>query len=138
MVREPHHFTIGDFFKAILGSFIVGLTFLFKGSLVNYAIKMKAINVTSIIIITIIIVSIEIYALSYKFVKRREERPFYEFWAKRFFAIVISSFIAAYLSIYLYGLNNFLTQIEILKVTSAIFMPAAIAGAAIEVLKSSD
>ncbi|HLC98566.1 MAG TPA: hypothetical protein VJC00_01000 [Candidatus Nanoarchaeia archaeon] len=134
-IHEPAHFSRKDFFKALFGSFVIGLTFLFKGSLVSYAIKMGWYNVILVLFTTFLVVSLEIYALSYKFVVHRKERPFYEFWSKRFFAITISTFIAIYFSIYIYGINSFLTQIEILKVTSAVFMPAAITGAAVEVLK---
>lgn len=135
MKREPHHFTYTDFGKAMFGSFIIGLTFLFKGSLVDYAVRMNTGHMIAIILLTFILVSVEIYFLSYKFVRNRQQRPFYEFWAKRFFAIMISSFITIYLTMYLYGINYFLTQPEMIKVASAIFLPAAIAGAAVEILK---
>lgn len=135
MTREPHHFTRGDFFKALFGSFVIGLTFLFKGAMLDYATKMEDINVIIVILITCTIVTLEIYGLSYRYVHHKEKRPFYEFWAKRFFAITISSFLSIYILIYMYGINNYLTHAEIIKLTSAVFMPAAIAGAAVEMLK---
>lgn len=135
MKVEPRHFTKNDFIKALLGSFIVGVTFLFKGAMQNYAVSMKTTNIILLFLFTSLIVSVEIYVLSYKFVVNRKERPFYEFWAKRFFSVIISSFVAVYLIIYIYGINNMLTSLEIFKLASAIFMPAAIAGAAVEILK---
>ncbi|PIN86935.1 hypothetical protein COV19_01925 [Candidatus Woesearchaeota archaeon CG10_big_fil_rev_8_21_14_0_10_44_13] len=135
MAREPHHFTFGDFIRALFGSFIIGLTFMFKGSMIEYAAKMKTTNIILIIMLTCIIVTLEIYGLSYKYVHDKAERPFYEFWAKRFFAITISSFISLYIMIYLYGINNYLTQAEILNLASGLFLPAAVAGAAVEILK---
>jgi len=135
MKREPHHFTYADFGKALFGSFVVGLTFLFKGGLMDYASTMDKFNVVLILVITGVLLTIEIYALSYKFVVHKRERPFYEFWAKRFFAITISSFAAIFLALYLYGFNNYFSIIELLKITSAVFMPATITGAAIEMLK---
>ena len=135
MKREPHHFSMHDFAKAVFGSFVIGLTFLFKGSMVSFAQSMHPINIAAVIILTLIIVTLEIYLLSYKFVKNRQERPFYEFWGKRFFAITIASFSTVYLMVYLYGFNYTLSNIEIFKLTSAIFLPSAIAGAAVEMLK---
>lgn len=135
MAREPHHFTWEDFGRAIFGSSIIGMTFLFKGSMFDYAAKMRPLNVFLVIIFTLIVVTIEIYALSYRFVSDRKERPFYEFWAKRFFAVTISSFTMIYVLIYLYGLNTHLTDVEMFKLASAIFMPASVAGAAVEMLK---
>ena len=135
MKREPAFFSIADFGKALLGSFIMGLTFLFKGSMVSFALNMRASNVIMVLFMTFAIVSLEIYILSYKFVSDRKKRPFYEFWAKRFFAITASSFIVIYLTMHVYGLDSFLTQYQILKVCIAIMMPAACVGAAIEVLK---
>ncbi|MBU0535445.1 MAG: DUF2391 family protein [Nanoarchaeota archaeon] len=135
MKIEPHHFTWNDFFKALLGSLVVGITFLFKGAMQTYALSMKYTNIILVITITLVVVSLEVYFLSYRFVVNRKARPFSEFWAKRFFAIVISSFAAIYLLMYVYGINHFLTHTEILKLSVAIFMPAAIAGAAVEILK---
>ena len=135
MKREPHHFSYADLGKAMLGSFVFALTFLFKGSMVSFAKQMQVSHVIAVIIATFLIVTIEIYILSYRFVKNRQERPFYEFWAKRFFAIVISSVIVICAVIYIYGVNAMLTAPEMVKLVSAIFMPAAIGGAAVEVLK---
>lgn len=135
MVQEPHHFTFMDFLRALFGSFIIGLSFLFAGSMFYYASRMELQNVIMVILLTFIIVSAEIYALSYKFVKNRKERPFHEFWAKRFFTITISAFVSLYIVTYIYGFNNNMTQVEMLKLISAVFLPASIGGAAIEVLK---
>lgn len=133
--HEPAHFSMKDFLKALFGSFVVGITFLFKGSMLHYATQMRPINILAVVIVTCIVVTFEIYILSYKFVVHRRERPFYEFWAKRFFAIIGSSFVAVYLAIYIYGLNNYLASFDMFKLASAILMPAAIAGAAMEMLK---
>ena len=134
---EPHHFLMRDFWHAVIGSFVVGITFLFKGSMINFALKMETVNIVLVMALTFIITTGEIYALSYKFVKHRESRPFYKFWAKRFFAIIISSFIVVYFAIYAYGLNNFLSQYETLKLSVAILLPAASVGAAVEMLKKA-
>ncbi len=137
-VREPHYFSITDFIKALFGSIFIAVMFLFKGSLANYALKLSDKHIFVLFLFTALMVSLEIYILSYKFVRDRKSRPFAEFWMKRFFAITVSAFCAVYVCIYLYGINNFYTSTEIFKLAVAIFFPAATVGAAIEILKKSD
>jgi len=135
MKREPHHFSLRDFLKAMLAALIVALTFVFKGSMFEYAEKMNSSHVFFVLVVTCIIVTIEIYFLGYRFVTNRKERPFYEFWAKRFFTIITSSFIMVWLIIHMYGINEYITTQEELKFIFAVLFPSAIAGAAMEILK---
>jgi uncharacterized membrane protein len=134
-IVEPHYYTIPDFLKALFGAFFIALTFLFKGSMVEFSSRMSTNHAVFVILLTCIAVTGEIYLLSYKFVRNRKERPFYEFWAKRFFTITTATFATIYFAIYLYGINAYVSQIEAFKLASAVFMPAAIFGAAIELLK---
>lgn len=135
MNREPHYFSMIDFIKALFGSFAVGFTFLFNTAVLGYASKMEIFNTILVLAFTCIVVTVEIYALSYRYVMHKDLRPFSEFWTKRFFAITISSFLIVYIIVYIYGLNAYMAPLEIFKLASAIFMPAAIAGAAVEMLK---
>jgi uncharacterized membrane protein len=134
-IVEPRHYTIQDFLKALFGAFFVALTFLFNTAILEFSKKMTTKDAVLVITVTCVMVSLEIYALSYKFVKNRKERPFYEFWGKRFFTITTATLATIYSAIYLYGINNYITQIEAFKLASAVFLPAAIFGAAIELLK---
>lgn len=137
MKNEPHRFSFEDFFRALFGAFFVGLTFLFKGSMSKSALEMSDFNMFLVLGVALILVSLEIYILSYRFVKDRIKRPFWEFWAKRFFAITISTFLSIYFAIYIYGLDS-MTTWESLKLTSAVFLPAATFGAALEMLKGKN
>jgi uncharacterized membrane protein len=134
-IIEPRHYTMQDFLKALFGAFFVALTFLFNKALLEFSTKMTTKNAAIIMVVTCFIVSLEIYALSYKFVKNRKERPFYEFWAKRFFTITTATLATIYFVMYLYGINNYVSQIEAFRLASAVFLPAAILGAAVEMLK---
>jgi uncharacterized membrane protein len=133
--EEPHHFSLRDFLKATLGSLILSLTFIFKGSMFEYAEKMNTEHILAVILATCLIVTVEIYMLSYRFVKNRKERPFSEFWAKRFFTIITSSFVTIWIIIHLYGIDRYITPMQEFKFIIAVLMPAAVAGAAIEILK---
>lgn len=134
--REPQPFRLRDFWQAMVGSFVIGMTFLFKGSMQVYALNMRQVNILLVLALTFIIVTLEIYALSYKFVLDRAKRPFYQFWAKRFFSIIGATFLVIYGTANLYGLNNYLTQPQILKICVAILLPAASVGSAVEMLKN--
>ena len=135
MKQEPHHFSAEDFFKALFGSILVGMSFLFNKAMFEYAMQIQPAHIMLIIIITFTAVTLEIYALSYKFVKNRKERPFSEFWAKRFFTIIASSFVTIWAIVHIYNINEFITTQQEFKLIVAVVMPAAVAGAAIEILK---
>jgi uncharacterized membrane protein len=133
---EPHHFTKEDFVRAFFGSFIVTLSFIFAGSLVNFAVRMNQLHIMAVVIITFAMLTFEIYALGYQYVNDRKHRPFLEFWAKRFFSITVSSFISIMLLLYAYGVNNLVVSTQALfKVGIAIFLPATTVGGAMEILK---
>ena len=130
------HFTKEDFIRAFFGSFIVGLAFVFNGVMITYAIRMNWWNMLAVSALTLGLVTLEIYLLSYRFVFHKRNRPFGEFWAKRFFAITVSSFLSVYLICYAYGINNIVaSRLELFKVCLAVFLPAATAGGVMEVLK---
>ena len=74
--EEPHRFSMYDLLGAFLGSLLIGLTFVFKGAIMRHALDMNPANMFLVILFTIIIITFEIYALSYKFVVHKKERPF--------------------------------------------------------------
>jgi uncharacterized membrane protein len=135
MKKEPHHFTKEDLARSFFGSFIVSLSFIFAGALVGIALRMSPFHVFCVLLITFVILTLEIYLMSYKYVNDRKKRPFLEFWAKRFFSIILSSYIAIFILIYSYGMNFSLTPVELFKVGVAIFLPATTAGGAMEILR---
>lgn len=136
MAKEPPHFTSLDFIRAFFGSFIVSITFLFKGSMVRFALEMSIQNTIAVFVLTCLLLTFEIYMQSYRYVSDRKKRPFYEFWAKRFFSIIFASIISIYILIFGYGINRQLSGIsELVKLTIAILLPAAFAGGAMEILK---
>ncbi len=136
MVKEPHHFTHKDMIRAFFGSFIVAITFLFKGSMVQFAIHMNISNTISVAILTCVLLTLEIYILSYKYVKEKRKRPFLEFWAKRFFSILFTSFISIYILMFVYGIDTLVsTNIELFKICMAIMLPSTVAGGAMEIIR---
>jgi len=136
MAREPHHFTREDLIRAFFGSFIVSLSFMFAGSLIVISAHMAVRHVFFLTILTMVILTFEIYLLSYKYVNDKKHRPFLEFWAKRFFSIILSSIIAIMLLFIAYGMENYVTSLtDLMKVAVAMFLPAATVGGAMEILR---
>jgi uncharacterized membrane protein len=134
-VRPPHHFSVHDFLNAVFGSFFVALTFLFKGGMTSIALNMPVANMIALVIFTFVIITFEIYMLGYRYVRKRAQRPFRQFWVHRFTTMVLASFGSIYLIMYLYGLDANYTHIEMLRIACTIFLPAAAAGAAMELLR---
>jgi len=135
MAKEPHHFTKQDFLRAFFGSFIVTLSFIFAGSLINFAVRMSQLHIMAVLLITFAMLTFEIYALGYKYVNDRKHRPFLEFWAKRFFSITVSSFISIMILLYAYGVDTMvLSTLDFFKIGIAIFLPATTVGGAMEIL----
>ena len=134
-IRPPNHFSIHDFLNAVFGSFFVAITFLASGNMTAYALRLEILNMVAIVIFTFIVITFEIYILGYRFVRKKAKRPFYEFWGHRFPTMVLSSFVSIYALMYLYGLNEYYSSLDMLKIAIAIFLPAAAAGAAMESLR---
>lgn len=136
MKREPPRFTRDDFARAFFGSFIAAVTFLFKGSMVSFSIQMSVFSTMAVALLTCLLLTVEIYVLGYKYVQDRKRRPFLEFWAKRFFSIILSSFLAIYLLMFAYGIQDIVGDPTLLfKVAIAVLLPAATAGGAVEILR---
>jgi uncharacterized membrane protein len=136
MKHEPHHFTREDLLRSFFGSFIVSLSFIFAGALQEVALNMTPFNVFCVLTLTFVMLTVEIYLLSYKYVNDRKRRPFLEFWAKRFFSIILSSYIAITLLLFAYGMNFTLVPNDLFNMGVAIFLPATTAGGAMEILRN--
>ena len=63
--KPPEKFGKKDFFYSFFGALVVGLTFMFKGLLIQSGINLAWSNVAMIVIVTLIILTIEIYLIGY-------------------------------------------------------------------------
>jgi uncharacterized membrane protein len=106
---------------------------MFKGSMVNFAVQMNNSHVLFVVLLICGMLTFEIYLLGYKYVNDRKQRPFLEFWAKRFFSIIASSLISIYVIAFAYGIDKIVAgPIQLFKVCVAVLLPAAAAGGAME------
>lgn len=134
--KRPSHFSKKDVVNAFFASLLVGLTFVFKGSLVERVIRLSASHIFLIFISTILILTAQIYFISYKRVKEKEKRRFCQFWLKRLSTFYLISIIVSFYLSYMFGINNFLQDnTEIFKLVVTLSMPCAIGAAIPNLLK---
>jgi uncharacterized membrane protein len=131
--KRPSHFRERDIVNAFFASLLLGLVFIFKGSLIEISMRLSSQNLAAITIATIIILTLEIYFVGYTRVSRKEKktRHFGQFWIKRLLTFYVISMIVSLLIVYIYGINLWVGgNYEIVKLVVAVSMPCAI-GAAI-------
>ncbi len=136
--KSPSHFTIRDTIYAFFSSFLFGITFIFKGLLVDISLRLEEFHLAMIIMATVAIVSMEIYFVGYKRVpfEERKQRKFNQFWAKRFVMIYGVSLLASFMLIYIYGLDSMVGGgFNIFKVIVAVSLPCAVGSAIPTLLK---
>lgn len=129
--KRPEHFGKRDIVNAFFGALLVGITFVFKGNLIDIGIRMSLYHVIAIVIGTIFILTAQIYFIGYSRVINKKERPFGQFWVKRLSTLYGISIIVSLYLIYIFGIDQLLGNIpNLIKIAVIITMPSAI-GAAI-------
>ena len=129
--KIPHHFRAKDIVNAFFGSLIVGVTFVFKGLLIDISKSLTTMHVLLIILFTSIILTAQIYYIAYRRVKDKKHRKFGQFWAKRFFTLYLIAVVVSLFIVYLYNMNSIVdSSVEIVRMVVAVSMPCVI-GAAI-------
>jgi len=132
----PEHFSAKEVIVAFLGSLILGLTFIFKGLLFEVSLSLQAVHLFAIILATIVILTLQIYFIGYARVENKAERPFGQFWAKRFFTFYGISLLVSFLLVYLYGLDILVGSfLSALKVVVAVSFPCAVGTAISDLVK---
>jgi uncharacterized membrane protein len=132
----PEHFGAKDVIYSFLGALVIGLTFMFKGLLIQAGINLRWENVILIVLTTLLILTFEIYFIGYSRVKHKERRPFLQFWAKRLISIYVISIAVSFMLAYLFGINYMAGNTEVLlKIIFAVSMPCAIGAAFTDLLK---
>ncbi len=135
--REPEHFSTRDLVDSFFGALILGITFTLKGLLVQIGIGLSKMNIVFIIISTFLILTAEIYFIGYSKVKRKENRPFGQFWLKRIVTFYCVAFLVSAFLVYVYGINALpgVTGQATFNIIIAISMPCAIGASLGDLLK---
>lgn len=134
--RLPPRFTVRDVATAFLASIIIVLTFLFKGSVITISQNLTEKDLLLILISTAVLLTLQIYFIGYTRVTNKKERPFYEFWAKRFFSLYIISILVCVFFSYLYGIHRIIPTTQgYIKFVVALTLPGAVGAAIPSLLK---
>ena len=134
--KPPEKFGKKDFVYSFFGALVVGLTFMFKGLLIQSGINLSWRNVAMIVIVTLFILTMEIYLIGYSRVKNKEKRPFGQFWAKRLLTIYLIAIFVSSLLAYLYGIHELaVTNESFIKIIFAVSLPCAIGASFTDLLK---
>jgi uncharacterized membrane protein len=124
---EVHHFSKSDIIHAFFGALIIGLTFIFKGLLIDVGMNLPWFNIFIIIIETLVLLSITIYFIGYRKVKDKKSRPFPQFLAKRIVTMYSISLLISILLLASFGFLNLAGSFEnFVKLIFLIAMPCAI------------
>lgn len=124
VIKTPTHFSWAHLAAAFIGALILGQTFVLKGLLYTVSYALTAIHIAAIILVTLFVLSIEIYYVGYRRVKKKEKRPFGQFWFKRISTYMIIAFLVSFGLIFLYNMDS--TFIHTLKIAVAMSFPCAV------------
>ena len=129
--KDQPHFSKRDIINAFFGALLIGLTFVFKGRLVETVLALSVSYIILIIISTLFILSVQIYFIGYSRVKDKKHRHFGSFWVKRLLTLYIIALIVSFYLVYTFNVENALGSfVTAFKLVIVISMPCAI-GAAI-------
>lgn len=133
VTKTPEHFSKRSLLSIFSGALFFGLTFMFKGLLVDIAISMPLPNVVLVVASTFMILMGQIYFIGYEKVTDKKGRPWGQFILKRLFA---SYFIALAVSMYLSFIFGIMLIAEsqggsaaFFKLVLVLAMPCAVGGA---------
>lgn len=134
--KKIDHFSKKDITNAIFGALIIGLTFVFKGLLIDVGMHLPWANVVMIITVTLFILTSEIYYIGYSRVTDKNERPFGQFLMKRLFAMYMIALVISFFLLYLFGFVYLVTSgANFVKLIFVVAMPCAVGAAIPSMLK---
>ena len=134
--REIEHFSVRDILNTFFGAFIVGLTFMLKGLLIEIGTSLPWINVFLIVTTTLFILSMQVYFIGYTRVKNKHARKLGQFLVKRVITTYTVSLIVSFFLLYLFGMVRYLITLEnVMRLGFILSMPCAIGAAIVNLIK---
>ncbi|MFO7710881.1 MAG: DUF2391 family protein [Candidatus Woesearchaeota archaeon] len=135
--KKIQHFSKRDVINAIYGALVIGLTFVFKGLMVEIGMSLPWFNILMIVFSTLLILSSEIYFVGYSRVKDKKHRPLGQFMAKRLVTMYTISLSVSVFLLLIFGFMLHMGSLEnFIKLVFVIAMPCAIGAAIPSMLKS--
>ncbi|MBW3015384.1 DUF2391 family protein [Candidatus Woesearchaeota archaeon] len=137
IIKEPEHFSIRDIISAFFGALVIGLTFMFKGLLIQQSITLSFFNVGIIVLTTLALMALEIYFIGYTRVQYKHKRKPGQFILKRLTAIYLISFTVSLYLVNIFGISKLAGNIEnIMKIVLVLTLPCGIGATLSDLLKS--
>jgi len=134
--KRLDRFSKKDITNSLFGALIIGLTFVFKGLLIEVGMNLPWSNICMIITVTLFILTTEIYFVGYCRVKDIKTRPFGQFLFKRLFTMYLLALVVSFFLLYLFGFIYLSGSLEnFLKLIFVVAMPCAIGAAIPNMLK---
>ncbi|MFP4403180.1 MAG: DUF2391 family protein [Nanoarchaeota archaeon] len=104
--KTPSKFSIKDVVNSFFGSLLIGLTFVFKGGLIELAINLTYTHLVLIVFVTLLILVFQILFISYLRVPNKKERKVVSFVIKRLIVLYSVSLFVTLILIFLLNVNN--------------------------------
>jgi uncharacterized membrane protein len=134
--KVPDHFSPVDAINAFFGALFLGLTFVFKGLLLDVGLHLTWSNIIVIITSTLFFLTMQIYFIGYKRVQDKEERPFGQFLMKRLLTIYIIALSVSFYLLFLFGYYTLVGSLgNLLKLTIIISFPCSIGASVGDLLR---
>ena len=125
-----------DIVHALFGALVIGLTFVFKGLLIEVGLNLPWQNIVIIIITTLLILTCEIYFIGYSRVKNKKERPVGQFIFKRLVTMYTIAFLVSLLLLSIFGFLTLSGSLgNFFKLVFVIAMPCSVGAAIPNMLK---
>ena len=134
--KRPAHFSNRDIINVIFGASTIGLTFMFKGLLIDIGVNLPWDRIIIIVISTLIFLTIEIYFIGYSRVLNKRDRKFTQFYFKRLSAVYGIALVISFYLLMIFGFRSHVaTDVEFLKLVFVLAMPCSIGAAIPNLLK---
>ncbi|MEA3429893.1 MAG: DUF2391 family protein [Nanoarchaeota archaeon] len=134
--KEPEHFNVKDIIHAFFGALVVGLTFMFKGLLLESSLRLSWTNIVVIIITTVVIITLEIYFIGYSRVTTKKERKPGQFVIKRFITVYLITLTVSLFLINIFGISSIAGNVSnVFKLVFVLGMPCGIGATLADLFK---
>ena len=133
--RVPPHFSVKDLIRSFIGALIIGMTFTFKGLLVEISVLLTTFHLTAIVLAGVFILTLEIYFIGYARVRVKRKRKFGQFWLKRILTFYSVTVIVVLFLIFIYGLDRIVGSENVFNLIIALSFPCAIGASLADLLK---
>jgi uncharacterized membrane protein len=130
IIQTPEHFSKRNILSIFSGALFFGLTFMFKGLLVEIALILPTANILLIVASTIMILMGQIYFIGYNKVADKKRRKMGQFVLKRLAASYSIALIVAFYLSFIFGIMFVAGDIlGFIKLVLVLTMPCAVGGA---------